>query len=107
MIASRRIILDIVYFLICFRSRIFEIFTFGVFIWSFIHSLSCRIGFFLDVMKYLSMGWYQPNVMQYLSRGWYQYVRSKVLNPGDLIVFGVENPVTDLILRIHRVKFVS
>jgi hypothetical protein len=41
-------------------------------------------------------------VMKYLSQGWYHFVRSKELNPGDRIVFGVVNPVADMVLRIHR-----
>ncbi|RHN40640.1 putative transcription factor B3-Domain family [Medicago truncatula] len=41
-------------------------------------------------------------VMKYLARGWYQFVRSKELSVGDHIVFGVQNPVTDVIIRIIR-----
>lgn len=41
-------------------------------------------------------------VLRYLTRGWYQYVRSKELSPGDHIVFGVENPVENLVLTVVR-----
>ncbi|XP_024639800.2 uncharacterized protein [Medicago truncatula] len=55
--------------------------------------VSCRLKTFTKPSGY---------VMKYLSGGWHQYVRSKELNVGDRILFGVVNPVMDVVFRIHR-----